>query len=288
MENLYKNQDILIFKECYALEKIHGTSAHVGFKRLPEGGKLHFFSGGVPHDNFVKLFDQEALLAKFMASGAPDAVIYGEAYGGSCQGMSDTYGKSLKFVVFDVMINDMWLAVPNMAEFAIAMGMEHVDYVKIPTTLEALDAERDRPSVQAVRNGITEPRMREGVVLRPIVELTKNNGDRIIAKHKGEKFEERKTPQKVLDPEKLKVLTEATAIAEEWVTPMRLAHVLDKLPPNLSMEHVPIVIRAMQEDVAREAKGEIVESKDALKAIGKKAAELFKASLRAKLTEVAK
>ena len=29
IDNLYKNQDILKFKECYALEKIHGTSASV-------------------------------------------------------------------------------------------------------------------------------------------------------------------------------------------------------------------------------------------------------------------
>lgn len=32
IDNLYKNQDMLIFRECYALEKIHGTSAHVSWK----------------------------------------------------------------------------------------------------------------------------------------------------------------------------------------------------------------------------------------------------------------
>jgi hypothetical protein len=289
VDNLYKSQDILLFKECYALEKIHGTSAHLGFKRSTEGGKLTFFSGGVPHDNFVRLFDQADLLARLMASGAPDAIVYGEAYGGSCQGMSATYGKELKFVVFDVKINDLWLSVPQMADFAASLGLEAVHYAKIPTTLEAIDAQRDAPSIQAARNGIAEQKMREGVVLRPLVELTRNNGDRIIAKHKGEKFEERSTPQKVMDPEKLKVLTEATAIAEEWVTPMRLSHVLDKLPmgPNVGMEHVPIVIRAMQEDVAREAKGEIVTSKEAMRAIGKKSAELLKARLKAGLAEAA-
>ena len=29
IDNLYKNQDILLFRECFALEKIHGTSANV-------------------------------------------------------------------------------------------------------------------------------------------------------------------------------------------------------------------------------------------------------------------
>ena len=48
IDNLYKNQEILMFKECYALEKIHGTSAHVGFKE----GAIHFFSGGENHERF--------------------------------------------------------------------------------------------------------------------------------------------------------------------------------------------------------------------------------------------
>lgn len=28
IDNLYKNRDILLFRECWALEKVHGTSAH--------------------------------------------------------------------------------------------------------------------------------------------------------------------------------------------------------------------------------------------------------------------
>jgi hypothetical protein len=30
INNLYKDQEILIFKHVWALEKIHGTSAHIG------------------------------------------------------------------------------------------------------------------------------------------------------------------------------------------------------------------------------------------------------------------
>lgn len=41
IENLYKARDIMLFRECYAMEKIHGTSAHVGWN-----GSLYFFSGG--------------------------------------------------------------------------------------------------------------------------------------------------------------------------------------------------------------------------------------------------
>ena len=55
IDNLYKNQDILLFKECYASEKIHGTSAHV---RWTEEGGLSFFSGGEQHDRFMALLQQ--------------------------------------------------------------------------------------------------------------------------------------------------------------------------------------------------------------------------------------
>ena len=64
--NLYKDQTILMFQECYAMEKIHGTSAHISYKPLVEHRKtdkkhLTFFSGGVKYENFVKLFNEAKL-----------------------------------------------------------------------------------------------------------------------------------------------------------------------------------------------------------------------------------
>ena len=281
IENLYKCQDILMFKECFAMEKIHGTSANISFKRL-EGGnvELQFSSGGASHASFVKLFDQESLIAKFLATGAMEAVVYGEAYGGSCQSMSGTYGKELKFIVFDAKIGDYWLSVPDMDVFAKELGLEVVHYEKISTDLAQIDAARDADSVQAVRNGIGPGKKREGTVLRPLIELTKNNGERLMAKHKRDEFEERATPQKVIDPAKLIVLQEAQAIADEWVTEMRLTHVLDKMGQGIGMEATPDVIRAMLEDVFREAKGEVVDTPEARRAVGKRTAEMFKKRIK--------
>ena len=283
IDNLYKSQEILLFKEIYALEKIHGTSAHIGWKE----GKVHYFSGGENHTNFVALFNEEHLATAFQALGVPEVVIFGEAYGGKQQGMSDTYGKVLKFIAFDVKIGEYWLSVPQAEEVVKSLGLEFVSYTKIPTDLAAIDKERDAMSVQAVRNGITEPKIREGIVLRPLVELTKNNGNRIITKHKRDEFAERQTPQKVVDPEKLKVLQEANAIAEEWVTMERLKHVLDKMPPETGMEQTGNVIKAMIEDIYREGKGEVVESREAGAAIGKKTALMFKQFFKDRLKEAA-
>jgi len=278
IQNLYSNQEILMFRECYALEKLHGTSAHIAWK----DGNVRFFSGGAKHEQFVQLFDEADLTAKFLDLGYTNVVIYGEAYGGKMQGMSGTYGKELKFIVFDIQIEHSWLAVPQMYDLAHGhFGLEVVDWVRIPTTLEAIDAERDRPSVQAVRNGCGE-KPREGVVLRPLIELKKNNGERIISKHKGDAFKETATKRAVTDPDKLKVLSDAKEVAEEWVTEMRMSHVLDRLG-NPGIEGTKDVILAMIEDVTREGAGEIVPSKAVNKAIGAKTAQMFKARIQASL-----
>ncbi len=274
--NLYKSQDILLFRECWALEKIHGTSAHVAWR----DGAVHFFSGGESRDKFVALFDAGVLADKFTAIGNPTVTVYGEAYGGKQQAQSWRYGKSLRFVAFDVRVGEHWLSVQDAASLTASLGLEFVHFVRVSTDLAALDAERDAPSEQARRNGIEGDQPREGVVLRPIVEFRKNNDDRIIAKHKRDDERETRTPRKVVDPAQLEVLTAADAIAQEWVTPTRLAHVLDKLGP-CGMERTPDVIAAMVEDVTREGIGEIVDSKDARRAIARKSAELFKARVKA-------
>jgi len=280
IDSLYKNQTILMFRECFALEKVHGTSAHVRWA----DGQLHYSPGGAPIDKFRKAFDHEELEAKFRELGYPTVVVYGEAYGGSCQRMMDTYGPTLRFIAFEVLVGDRWLSVPDMDQVATGLGLAVVPYRRVSTNLEALDFELDRPSEVAVRRGCGEDHPREGVVLRPLIELRTNNDQRVIAKHKGEKFSERATTPKVADAEKLAVLAGADAIAQEWVTPMRLEHVLQKIP-GANIEHTGQVIKAMVEDVYREAKNEIVESKEASAAIGRRTAILFKERLKAVLRE---
>lgn len=282
IDNLYKAQEILAFRQCYALEKIHGTSAHVAW----QADKLSFFSGGVPQQQFVELFDAEGLVAKFAERFAKTdrATVFGEAYGGKCQGMSKTYGASLKFVAFEVRLGDVWLAVPQAAECALHLGLEFVDYAFILADIDLIDVERDRPSTQAVRNGITEPRIREGVVLRPPFEVRLNNGGRVIAKHKRAEFSERGRSTVEFDPTKREKLLGADTIALEWVTPMRLEHVIDTVVSardnkQVNLCDIPTVIGAMLEDITRESAGEVEIGKPVRTAIGSRTAKLFKQRL---------
>ena len=274
--NLYKEQDILLFKECYALEKIHGTSAHVA-----QGHEqLRYSPGGESLHNFQALFDGDALQERMASLAREKVVVYGEAYGGKYQGMSNIYGKKLRFAVFDIKLDGMWLCVPDMDQLAREFGLEVVHWVKVPTTLEALNAERDAPSVQAERNGCGTDKPREGIVIRPLIELRKNNDERIIAKHKQDVFSERATPQKIVDPEKLKVLAEAGAIASEWVTLGRLANAKSHFTEDKwCIENTRNIINYVTDDVIREAGAEIVVTKDVKRAVAKRTVQLFKKTL---------
>lgn len=307
IDNLYKNQEILNFKECYALEKIHGTSAHIQFKRIkqtvvgglpmteeerqenfPDHVELTFFAGGASHEQFVSLFDIKSLCDKFYALNCPFAIVYGEAYGGKMQGMSKTYGPTLKFVAFDYFSGQTkedawWYSVPAAEHFVKELGLEFVDYVKIPALVENINAEMWKESTQAIRNGMGNGHMREGVVLRPLFEYRKSKeGGRVISKHKRDEFKETATKREVVqDPNYIQVLDNAKMIAEEWVTEMRLSHVLDKTG---DVQDLGIIIRAMIEDVEREGAGEIVIGKETRGAISKKTVKLYK-EIKAKQME---
>lgn len=281
ISNLYKDQTILLFKECYAMEKIHGTSAHVGWNCIEK--KVYFFSGGEKHENFIKLFDTDFLKSKFEEI-FPDinTTIFGEAYGGKQQGMSHTYGNELKFIGFDVKVGNIWLNVPNAEDVCNKFNIEFVSYEKIEVNIENLTAERDKPSVQAVCNGITEPKKREGIVVRPLVEMKTSNGERVIAKYKPDEFNETKTKREISSGQ-LQILENANEIAEEWVTSLRLEHVLQRFPDNVNIESMGEIIKAMIEDVYREGRDELIESREVAKAISNKTVKLFKQKLQNKI-----
>jgi hypothetical protein len=281
IENLFRNNLILLFKECWAMEKIHGTSSHISWK----DGKVSYFSGGAKHDQFVSLFNEEDLIARFTALGHDKVILYGEAYGGKLQGMSATYGPNLKFIAFETLVGETWVSVPNADAIAGKLGQEFVFYEKIPATIEALDKARDADSVQAIRNSMGSGKRREGIVARPLIELIDGHGGRIIVKHKGAGFSETKTPRKVgevVEP------SEGIKAALEFVTEMRLKHVVDRLKgltPDLGYEHIPKVIAAMVEDVEREGEGEVIMNKDTRRAVSSETVKLFKKMFHEELNE---
>lgn len=286
IDNLYKKPQFLDqFKRAYCLEKIHGTSAHI--KLSPDS--ISFFSGGASHDEFVKLFNHDQLLAAYKSlCNNTTYFIYGEAYGGKMQGMSDVYGKQLKFISFDVAFtNDpankpYFMDVPEAEKFVSQVfGLEFVWFVETENTLDELNRLRDLPSPQSFRNTGKTDGESEGIVVRPLYESNDKFGERWIVKHKRAKFRETARVREV-NPDKLEIIASANEFAAEYVTDMRLAHVLDKLPQPHDITITGKVVTAMIEDVKREMiDGETEWTKDVEKAIGRKTAETYK--LRFKL-----
>ncbi|AYV78126.1 MAG: ligase 2 [Edafosvirus sp.] len=271
IQNLYKCQEVIAkYAEWYALEKIHGTSAHITFNK-----EIKFSSGGSKHSDFIKIFNQDDIKNKFDDMKIEGkVVVYGEAYGGKLLKMAETYGPELKFVAFDVKVNDKWLTVPEAETFVKKLGLEFVSYKKISSTIKELDEARDEESIQAIRNGMGKGKLREGIVIRPLKEEDNKHDERIIYKHKRTEFSEHKTPKKLGD----EIMTSQSAIqiAEDWVTEMRLEHVLDKLKKKKKELSIPNVIDAMVADILREGRGEIDESPTLIKNIKSESANLYK------------
>jgi hypothetical protein len=279
INNLDKDPRILQFKRVFATEKIHGTSAHISWSFGLVGNSeplttLGFFPGGCDHGSFVALFDAVALAERFKALGQDRVTVYGEAYGGKMQGMSKTYGDKLRFVAFEVQVGESWLAVPQAAEVVAALGLEFVHYEEVDTDIAVLDVLRHAPSVQAQRNGVEQPKLcREGIVLRPPFEVRTNNGERIVAKFKADWARETKTPR---DISAVTVeITDANKAAQEWVTPMRIAHILDKFGDVL-LERTGEFCKTVWVDVLREAAGEVPDTHQHRKAVSRLAAAAFK------------
>ncbi len=284
--NLYKDQRILEFKEVYALEKVHGTTAHVSWS----DGQQHLSPGGTDTEEFRDAFNQDRLREAFEELGHPSLTVYGEAYGGSCQGMEEVYGGNLKFIAFDVRMGDCWLSVEDAERVVESLGLSFVPYTRVSSELDVLDEKRDAQSIVAARCGGSEKNTpREGIVLRPPFEVNLQDGTRLIAKYKNRQFQERNDqphPEDV-DPEKMEKMRNAREIAREWVTEMRLTHVLDEFD-SPTIEDTGEVISAMTEDIFEEGSDELdiegIEG-EVRREIGNRTAELFHRRLEQKLKE---
>jgi hypothetical protein len=310
--NLYRVKDLFSnFAKLYASEKVHGTSAHISYtpakaeavelevgsieptllatgwgaeaKAVPAvPSKLTFFSGGADHAAFVRIWTPAELIDMLgkLESFKEPVTIYGEAYGGKLQGMRDTYGDALKFIVFEVKVGDTWLNMEKAFSVANYLGLEFVPFKIIDATPEAIDAAMLEASAVAVRRGITEMKQREGIVLRPLEEFTMNNGARVIAKHKHPDFSENRKVRTLVDPE---LSAPEEKLAEDYCTDMRFFHVLDKFTEPRMPESIAKFIEAFKADCKSEApmyEAEQLNGRHAVKVLSRFAAERFKRMMR--------
>ena len=112
-----------------------------------------------------------------------EVVFYGEGYGANIQKGGGNYSKDPSFVLFDIMVDGMFLERHNVIDVANKLGLpEVVPVIGHGTLLEAI--EYVKKGFLSTWGDFTA----EGLVLRPRVELLTRKGERIITKVKVKDF----------------------------------------------------------------------------------------------------
>lgn len=175
-------------------EKIDGMNVRVVYEdeSLYYGSSISF--GGrtdkaiLPEGlvSFLKeSFTQQRMEYKF--EGAKFAILFGEGYGAGIQKGGGLYQKAKEFILFDVLLDGMWLSRDSVEDIASFFGVEHVPEIKHITTMNAaIDYVKSRPLSLVSDN----PKEMEGIVARSDPLLLFRNGDPLMWKLKLKDFDD--------------------------------------------------------------------------------------------------
>ena len=171
-------------------EKVDGTNVRVYWDghKVEFGGrtdkaqipaplvnKLNEYFGG---ETNAQMFEQ--------MFGDKEVILFGEGYGAKIQSGGDyTDGTSVDFILFDVMVDGLYLVRKSVEEIAKTMGVGVVPIVHEGNIMSAVEFVKGHP-MSTLGNHKHEM---EGVVGRPEVELRDRRGNRLIVKVKYRDFE---------------------------------------------------------------------------------------------------
>lgn len=114
--------------------------------------------------------------------GETEVVLYGEGYGPKIQN-GDAYREDVSFILFDVLVGNIWLKRESVEDIARAFGIDVVPIVLTGTLSDAVAFVKTHPKSTM---GTADM---EGIVGRPTVELKDRMGKRLIVKVKVKDFE---------------------------------------------------------------------------------------------------
>lgn len=165
-------------------EKVDGTNMRVHWDRrdVRFGGRTD--NAQIPAFLLARMqavFTLNALMGTFPNSDG--MTLYGEGFGARIQKDGGNYiSDGVDFVLFDVMVGDIWLEREIVEDVATKLGIAVVPIVGRGTLLDAIDEAESGP------NSTWGDFPMEGLVMRPEVELRTRRGDRIITKVKHKDF----------------------------------------------------------------------------------------------------
>jgi len=132
------------------------------------------------YDNLGEMFTEDKMREVFSET---EVCLYGEGYGAGIQKGGGDYRDDKGFILFDIKIDKWWLKRDDLNHIADQLKIPIVPFVNRCTLCEAVEMVRDGFDSQMRQ---TAP---EGIVCKPIVDLTNRQGKRIIVKIKGKDFE---------------------------------------------------------------------------------------------------
>lgn len=183
----WRNETVEFLKNnmWHFTEKIDGTNIRVHWDghKVSFGGRTEraqipaklvaFLNDTFAGDEAEQMFEQ-----KF---GETEVTLYGEGYGAGIQ-KGGLYRPDVSFILFDVLIGDIWLTRDSVEDIASAFGIDVVPFLGFGDLDDAVAFVKEKPMS---RIG-TAPM--EGIVARPLVEVRDRMGRRVIVKIKARDF----------------------------------------------------------------------------------------------------
>jgi len=186
IEGDYRNETVEMLRNIpwIITEKIDGTNIRIHWDghRVELAGRTD--RAQIPSDlvnylnsTFCTLEAEELFEQKF---GSCTVTLYGEGYGKKIQKNGSLYRPDdVSFIMFDVMVGDVWIKRDSVEDIATCFGVETVPILGIMTLPEAVEYVKARPM-----STIGKAPM-EGVVAKPENDLFDRLGNRLVVKIKA-------------------------------------------------------------------------------------------------------
>lgn len=188
IEGEYTTPELAYLKNCNWVwtEKVDGTNIRVMWDGYRVEFKGRTDKAQIPAHLLTRLEElfggenkEEVFESMF---GEKEVVLYGEGFGSKIQKNGELYG-DVDFILFDVLIGDLWLERDAVNAIAQIFGIRSVPIVGAGTLEEAVRFIKTHPHSE-----LRDFEM-EGIVARPEYEIKARNGERIIVKIKCRDFD---------------------------------------------------------------------------------------------------
>lgn len=187
IEGKFRNKTVKMLKDCNWIftEKINGTNIRVFWDghNISYGGRTD--RAQIPprlkeklDQIFMNNETEEMFEQKF---GEKNVIFFGEGYGAGIQ-KGGAYREDVSFILFDVLVEDVWLERENVEDVAKSFGLEIVPIIFTGNLQKGVDFVKTNP-----KSTIGNANM-EGLVARPESEILDRFGNRVIVKIKCRDF----------------------------------------------------------------------------------------------------